>query len=173
MSDCHRISLAVATAMARSPAASEPSSYSLTTSVIANPSVPMAATLGRADGCLNALEVTGGDMKMTSCMPDVSGRQFRRRVSDNSASMATGASVLRFESFELDVRSRELTRGTRRVRLQEQPFEILRLMLERPGDVVTREELAQRLWPTGTFVDFEHSQRRGEAPARRAWRRCR
>ena len=65
--------------------------------------------------------------------------------------------VLRFESFELDVRSRELRRGAKRIRLQEQPFEILRMMLERPGDVVTRGELARRLWPDGTFVDFEHS----------------
>ena len=68
------------------------------------------------------------------------------------------AKSLRFGSFELDVRSRELRSGaTTRVRLQEQPFEILRMMLERPGDVVTREELQQRLWPGGTFVDFEHS----------------
>src|SRR5689334_21659888 len=65
--------------------------------------------------------------------------------------------LLRFESFELDVRSRELRKGRERIRLQEQPFEILRLMLERPGDVVTREEMARRLWPDGTFVDFEHS----------------
>jgi TolB-like protein/Tfp pilus assembly protein PilF len=65
--------------------------------------------------------------------------------------------LLRFESFELDTRSRELRNGENRFRLQEQPFEILRLMLERPGDVVTREELARRLWPEGTFVDFEHS----------------
>ena len=65
--------------------------------------------------------------------------------------------LLRFESFELDVRSRELRKGKNRIRLQEQPFEILRMMLERPGDVVTREELARRLWPDGTFVDFEHS----------------
>jgi TolB-like protein/Tfp pilus assembly protein PilF len=64
---------------------------------------------------------------------------------------------LRFASFELDCRARELREGTRRVRLQEQPFEILCLMLERPGDVVTRDELRQRLWPEGTFVDFEHS----------------
>src|ERR1043166_5605960 len=64
---------------------------------------------------------------------------------------------LRFATFELDERSRELREGTRRIRLQEQPFEILRMMLERPGDVVTREELRQRLWPDGTFVDFEHS----------------
>src|SRR5437763_14271837 len=65
--------------------------------------------------------------------------------------------LLRFESFELDVRSRELRKGKNRIRLQEQPFEILRMMLEHPGDVVTREELARRLWPEGTFVDFEHS----------------
>lgn len=66
-------------------------------------------------------------------------------------------SPLRFGSFELDVRSRELRTGARSVRLQEQPFEILRMMLERPGHVVTRQELRRRLWPDGTFVDFEHS----------------
>jgi len=65
--------------------------------------------------------------------------------------------LLRFESFELDVRSRELRKGKHRIRLQKQPFEILCLMLERPGDLVTREELAKQLWPQGTFVDFEHS----------------
>jgi DNA-binding winged helix-turn-helix (wHTH) protein len=65
--------------------------------------------------------------------------------------------ILRFESFELDVRLRELRTGAKRIRLQDQPFEILRLMLARPGDVVTRDELRQRLWPEGTFVDFEHS----------------
>jgi len=63
-------------------------------------------------------------------------------------------SPLRFGSFELDVRSRELRNGTRSVRLQEQPFEILRMMLERPGDVVTRAELQARLWPD-TTVDFD------------------
>src|SRR5438046_10275988 len=71
--------------------------------------------------------------------------------------MAADPSVLRFASFELDVRSRELRSGSTRVRLQEQPFEILRLMLERPGDVVARDEIRRRLWPDGTFVDFEHS----------------
>ena len=65
--------------------------------------------------------------------------------------------TLRFGSFELDVRSRELRTGAGVVRLQEQPFEILRMMLERPGAVVTRDELRHRLWPDGTFVDFEHS----------------
>ena len=64
---------------------------------------------------------------------------------------------LRFGPFELHLRSRELQNGPTRVRLQDQPFEILLTMLERPGDVITRDELRQRLWPEGTFVDFEHS----------------
>jgi TolB-like protein/Tfp pilus assembly protein PilF len=64
---------------------------------------------------------------------------------------------VRFGSFELDLRARELHNGVTRIRLQDQPFEILRMMLERPGCVVTREELQQRLWPDGTFVDFDHS----------------
>ncbi len=67
------------------------------------------------------------------------------------------ARSLKFGAFELDMRLRELRTGTTRIRLQEQPFEILRLMLERPGDVVTREQLRRRLWPDGTYVDFEHS----------------
>jgi TolB-like protein len=65
--------------------------------------------------------------------------------------------LVRFESYELDTRARELRRGGERVRLQAQPFEILAMMLARRGDIVTREELAERLWPEGTFVDFEHS----------------
>jgi TolB-like protein/tetratricopeptide (TPR) repeat protein len=66
-------------------------------------------------------------------------------------------SVVRFGPFELDLRARELRAGTSRVRLQDQPFEILRLLLDRPGEVVTRSELRRQLWPDGTFVDFEHS----------------
>lgn len=69
---------------------------------------------------------------------------------------AERAGKVRFGSFVLDVSCRELTDGTRTVRLQEQPFEILRMMLSRPGQVVTREELQHALWPDGTFVDFEH-----------------
>jgi len=65
--------------------------------------------------------------------------------------------AIRFGAFELDERARELRSGTSRIRLQDQPFEILRLLLRRPGDVVTREELRRQLWPDGTFVDFEHS----------------
>lgn len=65
--------------------------------------------------------------------------------------------IKRFGTFEVDLRARELRKGGIRIRLQDQPFEILAVMLDRPGEVVTREELRQRLWPAGTFVDFEHS----------------
>jgi len=53
--------------------------------------------------------------------------------------------------------TRELIKGNTRVRLQEQPFQIMRLLLARPGALVTRDEMRSRLWPDGTFVDFEHS----------------
>src|SRR5215212_5839227 len=65
--------------------------------------------------------------------------------------------VRRFGTFDVDLRARELRKGGIRIRLQDQPFEILVMMLDRPGELVTREELRQRLWPAGTFVDFEHS----------------
>jgi DNA-binding winged helix-turn-helix (wHTH) protein/tetratricopeptide (TPR) repeat protein len=61
----------------------------------------------------------------------------------------------RFGPFELDLRSGELRKHGIRVKLQDQPFQILALLLERSGDVVTREELHLKLWPADTFVDFE------------------
>jgi Tol biopolymer transport system component/DNA-binding winged helix-turn-helix (wHTH) protein len=65
--------------------------------------------------------------------------------------------MIQFGVFEVDQRAGELRRNGARVKLQEQPFQILALLLERPGDVVTREELQSRLWPADTFVDFDHS----------------
>src|SRR5260221_14009059 len=65
--------------------------------------------------------------------------------------------VARFDQFEVDFRSRELKKAGVRVRLQDQPFQILAILIERAGDVVTRDELRDRLWPDGTIVDFEHS----------------
>jgi TolB-like protein/DNA-binding winged helix-turn-helix (wHTH) protein/Flp pilus assembly protein TadD len=63
---------------------------------------------------------------------------------------------LRFGVFELDPRSGELRKRGLRVRLQEQPFRVLEMLLEHSGDVVTREELQKRLWLGDTFVDFDH-----------------
>src|SRR5712691_4204970 len=62
---------------------------------------------------------------------------------------------LRFGVFEVDLRAGELRKHGLRVRLQEQPFQILAMLLERSGEVVTREELQKKLWPGGTFVDFD------------------
>jgi TolB-like protein/DNA-binding winged helix-turn-helix (wHTH) protein/Tfp pilus assembly protein PilF len=63
---------------------------------------------------------------------------------------------LRFGVFEVDLRSGELLKHGVRLRLQEQPFQVLLMLLERPGETVTREELRNRLWSAGTFVDFDH-----------------
>jgi TolB-like protein/DNA-binding winged helix-turn-helix (wHTH) protein/Tfp pilus assembly protein PilF len=59
--------------------------------------------------------------------------------------------------FEADLKSGELRKNGAKVKLEGQPFQILALLLERPGEVVTREELQKKLWPADTFVDFEHS----------------
>jgi DNA-binding winged helix-turn-helix (wHTH) protein len=65
--------------------------------------------------------------------------------------------VIRFEGFEVDLRAQELYKAGRKIKLQVQPFQVLAMLLERPGEVVTREEMQKRLWPADTFVDFDHS----------------
>jgi cholera toxin transcriptional activator len=62
----------------------------------------------------------------------------------------------KFEEFEADLRAAELRKNGNRLKLQMQPFQVLVALLERPKEVVTREELRQRLWPQDTFVDFDH-----------------
>ncbi len=69
----------------------------------------------------------------------------------------TQVRIVRFGAFELDVRAGELRKGGRKIRLQEQPFQVLLMLLERPGDVVLREEIRKRLWPNDTFVQFTPS----------------
>lgn len=66
-------------------------------------------------------------------------------------------SVVRFGIFEFDAEAGELRRDGRKVHLAGQPVEILAMLLDRPGRVVTRDELRSRLWPADTFVEFEHS----------------
>ena len=65
--------------------------------------------------------------------------------------------VARFGVFELDLSAGELRKSGIKLRLQGQPFQVLALLLEHAGEVVTREELQQTLWPSDTFVDFDHS----------------
>src|SRR5579863_409741 len=78
------------------------------------------------------------------------------------------ASRLRFDGFELDVRAGELRKHGVRVRLRGQPLQVLEILLEHAGDVVTREELQSRMWPADTFVDFDHSLHNAIARIREA-----
>jgi len=70
-------------------------------------------------------------------------------------SSAQSAERYRFGDFEVDLHTGDLRKHGHRIRLQEKPFQILSLLLERAGEVVTRDELRQRLWPADTFVDFD------------------
>ena len=84
-------------------------------------------------------------------------------------------SRVRFGAFELDLRSGELRpveagNGVRTIVLQEQPFQVLRLLIERNGEVATREEIRKNLWPNDTAVDFNHSINVAIGTLRRALR---
>ncbi len=73
------------------------------------------------------------------------------------ATQSRVADRLRFDGFELDVRAGELRKNGVRLRLRGQPLQVLEILLERAGDVVTREALQARIWSADTFVDFDHS----------------
>jgi DNA-binding winged helix-turn-helix (wHTH) protein len=72
-------------------------------------------------------------------------------------SASSAATKFRFGVFEADVRTGELRKHGIRLRLPDQPFSVLVALLERPGELISREELVKRLWPDGTFVDYDHS----------------
>src|SRR5947208_16606429 len=67
----------------------------------------------------------------------------------------TGRRRVRFGAFDVDLVAGELFKQGIKIRLQQQPFRVLALLLERPGEVVTREDLRQAIWPAGTFVEFD------------------
>ena len=64
--------------------------------------------------------------------------------------------VVTFGAFEVDLRAGELRCNGQKVKLQNQPFQILAMLLERPGEIITRDEMRARLWSAETFVDFDH-----------------
>src|ERR1700680_2522075 len=66
-------------------------------------------------------------------------------------------SILRFGVFEVDVRSGELRKQGVRIKVQEQPFHVLTVLLQRPGEAIHREKLISQNWPADTFVDFDNS----------------
>ena len=69
---------------------------------------------------------------------------------------ARSSAILRFGVFEVDVRAGEVRKHGARIKLQEQPFHVLTVLLQRPGELVTREELRSENWPADTFVDFDN-----------------
>ena len=73
------------------------------------------------------------------------------------SSPSPSSGVVQFDLFEVDLRAGELYKAGHKIRLQIQPFHALALLLERPGEVITRQEFEKKLWPGDTFVDFDHS----------------
>ena len=76
---------------------------------------------------------------------------------DGGPQAPNGNGTLRFGVFEADLHSGEVRKSGSRVKLQEQPFKVLQVLLERPGGLVTREELRSRIWPQESFGDFDHA----------------
>src|SRR5688572_6930458 len=74
----------------------------------------------------------------------------------------------RFATFEVDLRTGELRKNGSRLHLQEQPFQILAMLLENPGQLITHEQLRQKLWPSDTFVDFDHGLKVAVSKLRKA-----
>jgi len=70
-------------------------------------------------------------------------------------SPSPGPQVVRFGAYEVDLRAGELLKQGAKIKLQEQPFQILQMLLQHPGEVVTRDGLQKKIWPADTFVDFE------------------
>jgi serine/threonine protein kinase/Tol biopolymer transport system component len=106
----------------------------------------------KAQGISNARERSVGAMSLDRV-------QNGSKLSKQKAvgPLESSRNVVRFEAFELDLRARELRRGGLNTGLPEQSIRILALLVERPGDVVLREEIRKRLWPNDTVVEFDHS----------------
>ena len=72
------------------------------------------------------------------------------------AGVQSGRATIRFGVFEADFRAGELRKRGVKIKLQEQPLQVLHMLIQHPGEVVTREALRQKIWPADTFVDFNH-----------------
>ncbi len=85
------------------------------------------------------------------------GPDMSEQIHERPTFISSSVRFVRFGLFEADLQERELRKQGRRIKLQTQPFQILEVLLARPGEIVSREELCKRLWPGDTFVDFDHS----------------
>src|SRR5512135_1872046 len=99
---------------------------------------------------------------------EVIGRQRSLRLLFTRVGSRAMPQILRFECFEVDLEAGILRKRGMRVGLRDQPFQVLALLLERPGQVVTREELRRRLWSEDVFVDFDNGLNIAIARLRRA-----
>src|SRR5262249_50314293 len=77
-------------------------------------------------------------------------------ISEDRGSPRPNGEPIRFGAFELELRTCEVRKGSRPIKIVGQPYAVLVTLVERPGEIITREELQQKLWPSDTFVDFEH-----------------
>lgn len=89
-------------------------------------------------------------------MASESGKLIGDLRSERLPSQVYNSRIARFGAYEVDLTAGQLRKSGVRIKLQDRPFQILSVLLERPGEIVTREELEKRLWPADTFVDFEH-----------------
>jgi len=85
------------------------------------------------------------------------GPMVNYRLGAPMATSPSGPHIVRFGLFQANLPAGELRKNGERIRLQDQPFQVLAFLLEHPGEVVTREQLREKLWPADTFVDFDHS----------------
>ena len=76
---------------------------------------------------------------------------------NGESQVKNGSRTIRFGAFEADLHSGEVRKSGNRIKLQDQPFKVLEILLERPGNLVTREELQTRIWPEETYGDFDHA----------------
>src|SRR6201992_4446936 len=76
---------------------------------------------------------------------------------NGESQVKNGSRTIRFGAFEADLHSGEVRKSGNRIKLQDQPVKVLQILLERPGNLVTREELQNRIWPNETYGDFDHA----------------
>src|SRR5580698_5888116 len=76
---------------------------------------------------------------------------------NGESQVQNGTRTIRFGAFEADLHSGEVRKSGNRIKLQDQPFKVLQILLERPGNLVTREELQTRIWPEENYGDFDHA----------------
>src|SRR5579862_530150 len=109
------------------------------------------------DGTLERRKISGSGSWQCSVYENPSQQALARNIEVTMGESYTRRNLIRFGVFELDMQTGVLCKNGIRVRCQEQPLQVLAALAERPGELVTREELRRRVWPADTFVDFDRA----------------